>query len=497
MKWEKLFNLFCLILVVGGSIVFWWPTRELPYWWDSAGFIMHGAKYYLETNFQSFILPSDSAISAMAHPPLFSFLLALTWKIFGQSLLVSHLFYLPFILLAGIFAYLLGRKMANANDESIRCLTGILIFLLLFFSPVFLAQVGIIYPEIPVAAFALMAIYFFFERRAMPYFLSASLMLFMKEVSVVVILAVLAVIFLRHLSKFFRTRQIDFKVVGKELIIFGSPLLLLVGWFVWHKSATGWMFAMPYYQSRFSQNVFTLSLQSFVFVLKFFFFDQGRFLLTIISPILIFFLLIKKEGRKSLFREEVFVIFLIAILVPLLFGKLEFLNRYIIFGLPFFYIFFFFLLTSFLKSKIAGEQVTIFGIITFIILFSFHSSWDNHREIKEWHFSPLEENLEYRDVINIGKQMVGFIERYYPEANIWTAFPSNYMLSQPFQGYATKTLRVHNCKDFKAGEQVDLIVFDLLSPTQRDCLAMIKAFNFTILLPFGQNGKWLQVYKSP
>ena len=86
-------DLILVSILSFATFILWWPPRMLPYWWDSAGYIMHAARFFLDINFTSFILPSDSTISAFAHFPLFPFLLALVWKIFGESLLVTHIFY--------------------------------------------------------------------------------------------------------------------------------------------------------------------------------------------------------------------------------------------------------------------------------------------------------------------------------------------------------------------------------------------------------------------
>ena len=484
--------IFLVFLIV---TAFWISTKDIPYWWDSAGFIINAARYYIETNFNSFIFPSDSKFSAMAHPPLFPFLLALTWKIFGESLLVSHAFYYIFILLTGLFAFFLTKKIVDSEHDLVSSIIGILVVLVLFFTPVFLAQVGIIYVEIPAAAFALATVYFFLKRRPKLYFVSAFLMLFMKEVSVVIILAVLSTLILKFLKNYLKEKKPDFKKLVKELIIYGSPIILLVGWFVWHKIETGWLFAVPYYQEQFSENIFSFDARRFMIVFRFFFLKQWRLLVTLGVLLFLSFILLQKKERRILFSEKFLLLILIAIFVPFIFGKLEFLHRYIVFGLAFFYILFFYSFSFLLKERVKEEQITILaGTTIFLLLFYF--SWNDHREIKNWHFPPLEENLEYQDVISIGKEMVEFIGKYYPDAVVWTGFPANIMLSQPFQHYGSKQIETRICKDYKEGDRVDIIVFDLLSPPQIDCLKIIQSQSFSPLIRFEKNGKWMEIYKA-
>ncbi len=157
-------DLIFILTLIGVVITFWYPTKDVPYWWDSALYVIPAARYYIKANFSSFILPSEPQFSDFSHPPLFSFLLAGVWKIFGESLFISHLFYLIFVFLAIISLYLLGKRVANF-DNLTNNLVGFSAALILLFTPVFLAQVGIIYTEIPMTAFALLAVYFFLNQK--------------------------------------------------------------------------------------------------------------------------------------------------------------------------------------------------------------------------------------------------------------------------------------------------------------------------------------------
>lgn len=485
---NKIVGLICPFLLIVAVIIFWLPTVSTPYWWDSAGFIVHADRYYLKTNFSSFFLPPDSTITTRAHPPLFPFLLALTWKFFGESLLLSHLFYLIFVFLTAIFAYLLGKEIANSEDDLMSCLIGLSSAFLLFFTPVFLAQVGIIYLEIPMTAFGLMAVYFFLTKRIRWYLFAASLMLLMKVVSLVIILAILGTILAQFLIKVLRKQEKDFKKTIRECFIYGLPILVLAAWFIIHKIATGWLFVIPAFQQELNQNVISLSLSNFIRVYQFFFLSQKRWLVSL--GIIITLFLLGKKVREVLLQEKIILFFLIILFVPLLFG-LEFLHRYIIFGLPFLFLLFsYFLGTVLLKKK------GIFAVLILGLLFVFSLDWNNHRKIESWRFPPLEENLEYLDVIEVGKQTAGFIEKYHSEKIVFTAFPLNYMLAEPFQHYVSKPIKTYDCKTFREGDRVDLIVFHLFSPGEVQCLQMIQRLDFRPLATFEKNGKRMEIYNK-
>jgi len=103
-------------------------------------------------------------------------------------------------------------------------------------------------------------------------------------------------------------------------------------------------------------------------------------------------------------------------LVPLIFAKFEVLHRYLIFGLPFLYLLFSLWLAFFLQKTTIKKKNSIFGTITLILLLLFSQGWNEHRQITEAMSFPLEENLEYLDIIAVGKKVADFIEKYYPTA---------------------------------------------------------------------------------
>jgi len=499
-------DLICILLLAGITLVFWYPTIDTPYWWDSAGYIIRSAKEYADVGLGSLILSSESTMLTMARFPLFPLLFALVWKVFGESLLIFHTFYLIFILLAVIFTYLLGKKIGKIMEVKPAEVVGFCPVLLLLFTPVFLAQVGIIYTEIPIAAFALMAVYFFLDKKILWYLFSASIMLLLKEVSIVIILAIFATILIWFFVEKPRTspanggtvrgRQTrNFRKLIKDLFIQGLPILPLIIWFLWRKFATGWLLISPAFLGRYKGEIFSFGkifFLKFTAVFDFFFLNQGRFLISFALFSCLFFLLWRKKTRKILVNRGIILLFLIVIFVPLFFAKLEFLHRYIVFGLPFFYISFCSLLGFTFRKNVAYALT----LALLVLLPLFHFNWDNHRKIDSWYFPPIEENLEYFDIIKIGKLTAKFLEEYYKDAKIYTEFPTNYMLSQPFQHYVKEPLNVKNCKDFQKDDEIDIVVFHYFTPNQRYCLAIIEGLKFRNLVTFNENGKSISIYKK-
>jgi hypothetical protein len=97
--------LFLLFL----SIVFTLIHSNNFFFWDTISQISVPANWYYDTNFHSFFLPDDIATG---HPTFAGMYVALLWKVFGKTLLVSHLAMVPFIF--GIL-YQIKRYLESAD----------------------------------------------------------------------------------------------------------------------------------------------------------------------------------------------------------------------------------------------------------------------------------------------------------------------------------------------------------------------------------------------
>lgn len=494
------------------TLVFWFPIRNLPYWGDSATYTIRVARYYFENNFNSLFIPPDFHITVMARIHIFSFLLALSWKIFGQSLFISHLFYLFFVLLAVIFTYLLGKKIAYFEDELTNNLVGFSAALLLLFCPLFLAQVGIIYLEIPVTAFALMTVYFFLERKIWSYLISAILMVFTKETSVVIILAILSTISAIFFLNYFSKKQLNWRQFSKKITFYSIPLFLLIIWYGVNKIKFGWAIVMsPLINSPFvggppTESFFSLWSFKFKLIFSSFFLGQWRNLISLVILLVILFFSLGLSGiKRKLKFKEISLLLLIVVFVPLLFCALEllrdysqlsysgFMKRHIIFGLPFLFIIF-----GYLAGYVLQKKKIIFVILTAIILVLFSLEWDNHQKIDEFSDCPLEENQEYLGVIKIGKQTAAFVEKNYPSAVVYASHPINYMLSEPLNGYVSEGINTKNWfQYYKEKGETDLIILHPFSRSNKYYFEIIEKAKSQLIKRFEYNGKWVEIYKNP
>lgn len=126
-----------------------------PFFWDTIQLASKHAHWFYENNFSYFLLP-DNIDSG--HPPFFGMLLALTWKLFGRNLFVSHLFILPFLL--GIIhqAYKLTEYFIPSKWKYFA-------LAILLFDPTLLGQSVLVSPDIPLFFFFLLSLNAIFKSR--------------------------------------------------------------------------------------------------------------------------------------------------------------------------------------------------------------------------------------------------------------------------------------------------------------------------------------------
>jgi hypothetical protein len=126
---------FILTLLVANNFFFW----------DTIQLASSHAHFYFENNLKIDFLPNriDSG-----HLPAFGYLLALVWKIFGVSLIVSHFFMLPFLLGIVYQMYRLCTIFFQGKEY--------LPMIVLLADPTLLAQSTLVTPDIPLFFFLLL-----------------------------------------------------------------------------------------------------------------------------------------------------------------------------------------------------------------------------------------------------------------------------------------------------------------------------------------------------
>lgn len=157
------------VLALGIAVLF---SNE-PFFWDTIQLGARHADLFYTQPFGTLLLPDDMD---SGHIPTFGWYLAICWRVFGQSLQVSHLAMFPFIWLVLWQAYHLGMSIANNTNYSIKVSLatatqgqenqkeasnirlGYILALMLLLDATLVAQLSLISPDIVLAGAFLLGI---------------------------------------------------------------------------------------------------------------------------------------------------------------------------------------------------------------------------------------------------------------------------------------------------------------------------------------------------
>src|ERR1700722_16936282 len=143
-EWVQQFLLFALFFA--GLMLLHAPLLRLPYFWDEAGYYVPAARDLFLTGT---LIPHSTPSNA--HPPLVMAWLALAWKVFGYSTLVTRTAMLALSAFALLGLFRISRSAANLP---VACATTALAALY----PVYFTQSSIAQVDLPAAGFTFWAL---------------------------------------------------------------------------------------------------------------------------------------------------------------------------------------------------------------------------------------------------------------------------------------------------------------------------------------------------
>jgi len=439
------------------------PLLRLPYFWDEAGYYIPAARDLFSGSLIPYSTPSN------AHPPLVMAWLALAWKIFGQSQMVtrSAMLLLAAFSLLGFFR--LARTVANSVVAT--CST-----LLVAIYPVFFAQSSLAQVDLPAAGLIFWGLQAYFRddrmeaRLLSPALIWFALAALAKETAILIPVALIIWDFVRwsrsrsssSVSKSMKresphigttdSRALSFVTKSSPRNRFADAWMLCLTalplglWYAYHYARTGFVFGNPEFfrynvQSTLHPLRILLALllriwQTFGYL--------DLYVLTLACVIAMMFPPIK-DARSEHPR----------ITIPVQFACLTIAIVYVV------------------TLSIVGGAVLaryMLPIVPLVILVCVSTIWRRMRAWKTiisvvalafisslfvnppYGFSP-EDNLAYRDYIRLHQRAERFLEKKYPAARVLTAWPASDELTRPYLGYIPKPMQVVKIEDFSA-EQV-------------------------------------------
>jgi 4-amino-4-deoxy-L-arabinose transferase-like glycosyltransferase len=450
-----LFVLFAVLLVVSHS-----PLLRLPYFWDEAGYYIPAARDLLAGSLIPHSTPSN------AHPPLVLAWLVLSWKIFGQSLIVTRC---TMLLLAAFSLLGFFRLARTISDNTVAAASAFLTAVY----PVFFAQSSLAQIDLPAAGLTFWALEAYVGRRSAAMAAWFSLAALAKETAILLPLALflweLLKSLLRQNSLFHSERAPDHEESGVSLSAVSKlkcftllvPIIPLLFWYAYHYARTGVVFGNPEF--------FRYNVQGTLHPLRIFLAlllrswqitgYLGLYVLTVSCLLAMMYPALASDRPRIRLRsaddqepatEALSTRPRIAVAVQFAFLAVTVVYLVVL-------------------SVIGGAMLAryMLPIVPLWILVCVSTIW---RRLRPWKavlaivaaafiasifvnppygFSP-EDNLAYRDCIALHQRAEAFLQSGYPRARVLTAWPASDELSRPYLGYVTHPIQVVKIEDFTA-----------------------------------------------
>ncbi len=458
------------VLACSYSLFLWWPTRELPYHWDAADFVVGSARDLLRTHFSPLVVGH----SDFAHPPLLVAALAVVWRVFGETRLVSHLFMLPFLPMLLLGTYAIGKRIGNpwVGAASAAVVATV---------PVVVAEYGQIYVDLPVGALMACAVAAWLGERRLWAALLFCAAAAIKEAPLVVP-ACLAL-----LLAFDRARRTD----ARRWAALAAPFAVYAVWTLYHHAAVGWWFTRP----GFAPPPRSLSGMEGVasLVAGELLVEQWRWVLVALAIGSLALLFRRRRDALHPVAAAVGPLALPVVGSIVFFGGVGIFGmRYAIFCLP---------LLAVVVMRLVWEAMPrpwLFAIAASLAFLPPITTWHPKRTLTEGYEFRPEDDLGYLDLIAVGRDAARWVEERRNEPQVFGAFPESYQLTEPWQGYVTRTIEFAPCTSFtRDASRSQLVYVHAYSPGQMACKSLVDGAGARPIKRFIQNGKWIEIWSWP
>lgn len=413
---------------------------RLPYYWDEAGYYIPAAYDFFRTGS---LIPYSTLSNA--HPPLPSIYLAVWWKLFGFSPLVTRIAmcFMAAIALTAVWKIAFVTTARNSVAFATVALTALY--------PIVFAQSSLAHADLFAAAATLWAIAFLLSRTGPGLWLAAacfSLAALCKETAIVTPLA-LAIWLLVCPQK--RAPHVSILRPGilariATPAILTLPVVPLIFWYVYHWHRTGFIFGNPEYL-RYNAGA-TLDPLRILLAL-------GHRLLHITAhmnlfvPVLLMVAcmllapLNEDDGSPRLriaFEDQ--ALFAVVIAANVIFFSViggALLTRYL---LPLYPLILLLCVNTFRRRFDQWPALVVLSAAGFIAGLFVNPPY---------RFAP-EDNLAYRDVIHLHQAAIAQIVAHYSHDVVLTAWPATDELSKPELGYVSQAIKVAAIDNFSFGQ---------------------------------------------
>jgi hypothetical protein len=436
------------------------PLLHLPYYWDEAGYYIPAAYDFFRTGS---LIPYSTLSNA--HPPLSSIYLAIGWKVFHFSPVVTRV---AMCAVAALALTAVWRLAVIATGKQAVALATVL---LTGIYPVFFAQSSLAHADLFAAAGTLWALAFFLEGRVWLAAVCFSLAALSKETAIVTPMALTvweAVCGLRALggeraaeshpvapgagATGWGTRDSLRGRTGRIAALL-APVVPLAGWYAFHWRKTGFVFGNPAYLHYNATATLTpvrvllalahramhvtLHMNLFVPVVS-------TLACLLLPPVQEEAASRKKDLsplRARIPPQDQAVLYVTIAANVLCFSVLggALLTRYL---LPLYPLVLLLCVNTFRRRQRDWTGLVALSAAAFVAGLFINPPY---------RFAP-EDNLEYATVVRLHEAAIAQIVAHMPEARVLTAWPATDELSKPELGYVTTPVPVVAIGNFSGAE---------------------------------------------
>ncbi len=444
--WVQQFLLFALFFA--GLMLLHAPLLRLPYFWDEAGYYIPAARDLFLTGT---LIPQSTPSNA--HPPLVLAWLALAWRVFGYSTLVTRTAMLAVSAFSLLGLFRLSRIAANLP-------VAWATMALVAFYPVYFTQSSMAQVDLPAAGFTFWALAAYIEGhtgahkedRPWKQVLWFSLAALAKETAILAPLALLGWELLGHFirlrgtenpSKEIRWKEILPPVGGRTRFLYLLlPVVPLACWYTYHYAKTGFLLGNPEFfrynvSATFNPLRIPLALGMRLWQLFGYF---GLYLLTLAGMLA----MLRPPRRESGVVRPRIPFLIQAAFLSVLLAYLGFMS--LVGGA---------VLARLVWVSTLWRRARFWKLIVAAVAIAFVAGLFGN---PPYGFS-LEDNLAYRDYIVLHAEASRFLAMRYSGERVLTAWPASDQLTRPWLGYvsanASQPFRVVRVEDFSVS-QIDV-----------------------------------------
>ncbi len=420
------------------------PLLRLPYFWDEAGYYVPAARDLL---LAGSLIPHSTVSNA--HPPLVMVWLALWWKVVGFAPTVTRTAMLVIAAFSLLGLFRLAERVANTQVAVASTLCTALY-------PVVFAQSSLAQVDLAAAGLTFWGLAAYVEGETIATAFWFALAALAKETAILAPMALVCWEVVGLLVRKSSLRELWLENADREsragsvrriasLFIPAMPLAL---WYTYHYARTGYVFGNPEF---FRYNVAaTLSFTRFLLALALRLWQISGYLhlwvLTLAMLLAMCLLAPRRDPsgerpRISLpVQMDFYVVMLAYAVVMALIGGAV-LARYMLPAVP---------LVIIVSVSTLWHRMHYWLVVVLCVAIAF---------VVAWFWNPpygfsLEDNLAYRNYIELHEDGEHFLEARYPMARVLTAWPASDEISRPWLGYITRPMQVVRIENFSLDEVI-------------------------------------------